>query len=86
MTTGFHVSSPRDVLEGRVADVYFRRGEEVLRSQGVNPLVVAEVRAASLPRDWRWATLAAKSNKRTAPEDATAGTMPLPHTHVQQSD
>jgi nicotinate phosphoribosyltransferase len=38
--------------------VYFRRGEQVLRAENEDPKVVAEIRAASLPRGWRWAVLA----------------------------
>ena len=58
MTDGFHVASTEDILQGRVTDVYFMRGQQVLRAEGENPQVVAEVRAAVLPRDWRWGVLA----------------------------
>ena len=56
--TGPHVASPDDIRDGQVTDVYFLRGEEVLRAEGENPVVVAEVRAGSLPGDWAWGVFA----------------------------
>ncbi len=53
-----NTASWEEIRQGKVTDVYFRRGEEVLRAKGVNPQVVAEVRASSLPRGWGWAVLA----------------------------
>ncbi|HXF57081.1 MAG TPA: nicotinate phosphoribosyltransferase [Actinomycetota bacterium] len=55
---GLHVASPEEIRRGEVTDVYFLRGEEVLIAEGVNPTVVAEVRASRLPRDWEWGVLA----------------------------
>ena len=58
MTDGLHVASPEEVKAGRVTDVYFLRGQEVLRAENENPVVVAEVRASTLPNEWGWAVLA----------------------------
>ncbi len=55
---GFHLASPADIRAGRVADAYFGRGAQVLRDEGKNPQVVAEIRAASLPSGWPWAVFA----------------------------
>ena len=55
---GFNVASPDDIRNGRVTDVYFLRGEEVLKHEGADPRVVAEIRTTALPRDWRWGVLA----------------------------
>jgi nicotinate phosphoribosyltransferase len=52
-----HVASPEDIRAGEVTDVYFRRGEQVLKAEGENPHVVAEVRVSSLPPEWPWALL-----------------------------
>ena len=38
-----HVASAQEITAGRVTDVYFLRGEEVLRAENENPPVVAEV-------------------------------------------
>jgi nicotinate phosphoribosyltransferase len=57
-TDGLHVVPPDDIRAGRATDVYFLRGREVLEAEGENPPVVAEVRAASLPKDWPWAVFA----------------------------
>ena len=56
--TGFHVASPEEIRAGEVTDVYFLRGREVLRAEGENPQVVAEVRAGSLPAAWGWGVFA----------------------------
>ena len=54
---GFNISSSEDIRAGRVTDVYFLRGQEVLKHEGADPRVVAEIRTTSLPRDWRWGLL-----------------------------
>lgn len=54
---GFHVATPDEIRAGRVTDVYFLRGQQVLQAEGENPNVVMEVRASSLPRDWEWGIL-----------------------------
>lgn len=58
MTEGFNVASPDEIRAGRVTDVYFERGRDILRAEGVDPRVVAEIRAASLPGGWPWGVLA----------------------------
>jgi nicotinate phosphoribosyltransferase len=58
MTDGLHVATPEEVRAGRVTDVYFLRGHEVLKAEGENPHVVAEVRAGSLHEGWGWAVFA----------------------------
>jgi nicotinate phosphoribosyltransferase len=58
VTDGLHVASPEEVRAGRVTDVYFLRGQEVLQAESENPVVVAEVRATTLPREWGWAVFA----------------------------
>jgi nicotinate phosphoribosyltransferase len=55
---GLHVALPDEIREGKVTDVYFLRGREVLLAEGENPHVAAEVRAASLPSDWPWGVFA----------------------------
>jgi nicotinate phosphoribosyltransferase len=54
----FFVASPEEIRSGKVTDVYFLRGKAALESQGENPEVAAEIRAASLPERWRWAVFA----------------------------
>ena len=55
---GLHVASPEEIRAGRVTDVYFLRGKEVLQAENENPQVAAEIRAGSLPSGWPWAVLA----------------------------
>ena len=57
-TPPFHLSDADAILAGRTTDVYFRRTLEVLEAEGVDPNVVVEVRAKSLPADWPWAVFA----------------------------
>jgi len=54
----FHTARPEDIKTGRVSDVYFANAIDVLRTKGIRRGVVAEVRASSLPHDWKWAVLA----------------------------
>jgi nicotinate phosphoribosyltransferase len=58
VTTGFDIASPEEIRAGEVTDVYFLRGEQVLRAENEDPRVVAEIRTTSLPREWRWGVLA----------------------------
>ncbi len=54
----FHTADPKDVLNGRVTDVYFERTRKILAAKKVNPRVKAEFIAKSLPEGWPWAVLA----------------------------
>lgn len=54
----FWIASEDEILSGAVTDVYFERVAAVLASRDKNPFVRAEVRAASLPKNWPWAVLA----------------------------
>ncbi len=56
--SGFHVAPAEHIKSGRVTDVYFERGLEILKARGIDARVVGEVRAASLPEDWDWAIFA----------------------------
>jgi nicotinate phosphoribosyltransferase len=56
--TAPHVALPEEIRSGEVTDVYFRRGEAVLKAEGENPQVVVEIRASVLPRGWGWAVFA----------------------------
>ncbi len=58
MTGVFHVASAEEIRLGTVADVALHNGARVMETESANPLVVAEVRAERLPRDWAWAVLA----------------------------
>jgi len=58
MSQSFDMASPEEIRAGKVSDVYFLRGREILLAEGENPNVVAEIRAGSLPREWPWGVLA----------------------------
>src|SRR3990170_3257995 len=51
----FFTADPKDILEGKVTDVYFERTLKILRAKNINPVVKAEFIAKGLPNDWRWA-------------------------------
>ena len=58
VTDGPHLASPEDIRSGRVSRRLLPPGPGGrCEAEGENPVVVAEVRAASLPRDWPWAVL-----------------------------
>lgn len=55
---GFHVATVEEIRAGAVTDVYFLRGKRALEHEGVDPVVVAEVRTTTFPHQWPWAVLA----------------------------
>lgn len=54
----FHTADPKDILDGKITDVYFERTLRILKTKGVDNRVKAEVFAKTLPDDWSWAILA----------------------------
>jgi nicotinate phosphoribosyltransferase len=58
MSDGFHIATPEEIRSGKVTDVYFLRGRDILRAEGENPHVVAEVRVSTLPGEWPWGVFA----------------------------
>ncbi|MCX7793333.1 MAG: nicotinate phosphoribosyltransferase [Thermodesulfovibrionales bacterium] len=54
----FHTADPKDIIDGKITDVYFERTLKILRAKGVNPLVRAEFIAKDLPYGWRWGVFA----------------------------
>ena len=53
----FLTADPKEILEGKITDVYFERALAILKAKGVNPVVKAEFIAKSLPKNWPWALL-----------------------------
>jgi nicotinate phosphoribosyltransferase len=51
----FFTADPRDVIAGRITDVYFERALRILKAKGVDPVVKAEFIAKGLPDAWKWA-------------------------------
>lgn len=51
----FHTADPRDIINGKITDVYFERTLKILKAKGINPVVRAEFIAKSLPNDYPWA-------------------------------
>jgi nicotinate phosphoribosyltransferase len=54
----FHTADPKDVIKGKITDVYFERTLKILKAKRINPVVRAEFIAKSLPDEWQWAVLA----------------------------
>ncbi|MFN3395958.1 MAG: nicotinate phosphoribosyltransferase [Thermodesulfovibrionales bacterium] len=54
----FHTADPRDIINGKITDVYFERTLRILKAKGINPVVRAEFIAKSLPDEWPWAIFA----------------------------
>ncbi|MDI6891635.1 MAG: nicotinate phosphoribosyltransferase [Actinomycetota bacterium] len=53
----FHIASEEEIKAGKISDVYFQRGVQILRERNADKWVKGEVRASSLPEDWEWAVL-----------------------------
>ncbi len=51
----FFTADPKDILDGKITDVYFERTLRILKAKGINPVVKAEFIAKNLPAGWPWA-------------------------------
>lgn len=51
----FLIADPKEILDGKITDVYFDRTLKVLKAKNINPVVKAEFIAKDLPRNWPWA-------------------------------
>lgn len=54
----FHIASEDEIKSGKLTDVYFERGVEILKAKKIDKWVKGEVRATELPDDWEWCVLA----------------------------
>ncbi|MEW6067016.1 MAG: nicotinate phosphoribosyltransferase [Nitrospirota bacterium] len=54
----FHTADIKDIIDGKITDVYFERTLKILKAKGVNPIVRAEFIAKNLPENWQWAIFA----------------------------
>ncbi len=54
----FHIADPKDIIAGKITDVYFERTLKILKAKKVNPIVKAEFIAKNLPDNWPWAIFA----------------------------
>jgi nicotinate phosphoribosyltransferase len=82
----FHVATPSEIRAGKVSDVYFLRGRDILRAEGENPHVVAEIRASSLPRDWAWAVFAGLEEAVNLLEEHAVDVLAVPEGNVFYSE
>ncbi len=53
----FLTAEPKDILDGKITDVYFERTLKILKAKNINPVVKAEFIAKALPKNWPWALL-----------------------------
>jgi len=53
----FLTADPKEILQGKITDVYFERALAILKAKNINPLVKAEFIAKNLPKNWPWALL-----------------------------
>ncbi len=51
----FFTADPKEILEGKITDVYFERTLKILKAKNINPFVKAEFIAKNLPNGWPWA-------------------------------
>jgi nicotinate phosphoribosyltransferase len=54
----FHTAHPDEILNGKIADVYFERTLKILKAKKINPVVKAEFIAKGLSDNWPWAVFA----------------------------
>ena len=53
----FWIASEDEIKSGKTTDVYLKYANEVLKAKGIDPVVVMEVYARSLPKPWNWGIL-----------------------------
>lgn len=58
MDKPFHIATAKDIIEGKVTDVYFKRALDVLTAKDVRAQVKAEFVVKRFPRNYPWAILA----------------------------
>jgi len=51
----FLIADPKEIIDGKVTDVYFERALTILKAKKINPVVKAEFIAKNLPDGWHWA-------------------------------
>jgi nicotinate phosphoribosyltransferase len=83
---GFHIATPEEIRAGKVTDVYFLRGRDILRAEGENPHVVAEVRVSSLPPEWPWAVFAGLEEAVNLLEEHAVDVQAIPEGSVFYSE
>jgi nicotinate phosphoribosyltransferase len=54
----FHTAHPKEIIDGKITDVYFERTLKILKAKGINPVVRAEFITKTLPEKWPWALFA----------------------------
>lgn len=54
----FHIADEKEIKEGKVTDVYFKRTEEILKKKRIKKRVAMEVVAHKFPANYPWAILA----------------------------
>jgi len=54
----FHSADPKDIKEGKMTDVYFKRTMEILHARAIDKKVVMEMFTRKLPKDWEWSVFA----------------------------
>ncbi|MEW6188893.1 MAG: nicotinate phosphoribosyltransferase [Actinomycetota bacterium] len=52
------MASEEIIKAGKITDVYFERGVQILKAKNIDKWVKGEVRATDLPEDWDWAVFA----------------------------
>ncbi len=58
MDKPFHIATAKEILEGKVTDVYFERALSVLNAKNIRKNVKAEFVVKRFPRNYPWAVLA----------------------------
>ncbi|MBD3408467.1 MAG: nicotinate phosphoribosyltransferase [Candidatus Lokiarchaeota archaeon] len=58
MKRRWRIATEQEILDGKTTDVYFKRTEEVLRTDNQNPLVYAEITVSGMPEELDWGVIA----------------------------
>lgn len=58
MDRKFHIATAKDIIDGKVTDIYFRRAIDILDAKAVRSQVKAEFVVKRFPGNYEWAVLA----------------------------
>ncbi|MFX1261523.1 MAG: nicotinate phosphoribosyltransferase [Promethearchaeota archaeon] len=58
MSRKWRIASEEEIISGKTTDIYFERAVQILKAEGLNPTVHAEVTVSGMPREFDWGIVA----------------------------
>ncbi|MFW9912892.1 MAG: nicotinate phosphoribosyltransferase [Candidatus Thorarchaeota archaeon] len=58
MNRKWRIASEEEIISGKTTDIYFERAVQILKAEGLNPTVHAEVTVSGMPKGFDWGIVA----------------------------